>query len=477
MSFLKHRIDPFSIVEQKLYLNAHCVEICGVQLLYDLFEGEISKMNESDFLLYKKISELFEHNGALSYFDVKELADKYFIEKMISQEFISLNMRESPPQSVAPNKLADIEINVAQACNLGCDYCCVGKGRFGKAAHRMSVDTVHRAIDQLIERTDSSEHKITFFGGEPLLNFEVIKSAVLYANAVGAQYDRSFSYRILTNGTMFDEENSSFLKQHNFTVQVSLDGVGVRHDKWRIYVNGGGTFDLIVASLNKFFLGYRELVIRATMTVGNLNALDVYSSLIALGFCNVIVAHANGSFYSSNYSESDINELKSGYSELASHFLSEAMKHRSVSRIGAPFNEHIRVITSGFRKDSYCGAGVHFVGLSSRGEYSFCQDLAEEPLAAAGSINSGLDVELVGSYLARNASVDKKDVCRKCWARYVCGGGCAALAVSQNRNIETPYSPDCEMIRHNISLSIWIISRLQAECPDSFIELGRVSLS
>ena len=167
--------------------------------------------------------------------------------------------------------------------------------------------------------------------------------------------------------------------------------------------------------------------------------------------------------------EEDFQLLCDGYTQLAKFFLDKAIANESVDYIGAPFNDHIRIITSGERKESYCGAGIHFVGLSARGEYSYCQDLAENPLAAAGNVRSGLDLEAIANYLKLNAAVDNKPVCSACWARYVCGGGCAALAVSENKNISSPYTPDCVLIRHNIALSIWIVRQLQEYCPKAFL--------
>lgn len=454
-----------------LYLLSEPIELFGTKLVYQLFDSEIRACSFADFAALKSLLGAASGHNYLPVEQAIAAIGRQSLSRLQTAGLVGRSIPVAPPAKLPPHRLSDIEINISQVCNMGCDYCCVGKGLFGREAHRMTTQTVCRALDQLVARSEAKVHGVTFFGGEPLLNFKVMEEAVAYAKRIASTKNRMFTFRILTNGTAFTNEKVRFLTENDFAIQISLDGDRNVHDKWRTTVNGLGTYDRIVAALDRYFQNYKDkITLRATMSKGNLNALTAFHSLEALGFSNIIVSHANGRFFSSQYDSSEVEQLKTGYSDLATMFLDRALSTRRVSSIGAPFNEYLRVLASGSRKGSYCGAGVRFVGLSSRGEYAFCQDLADEPMAGAGSVEQGLDEKAIGSYLKRSASVDSRPICNDCWARYACGGGCMALAITQNRSIEKPYLPDCEMIRHNLALSAWMMHRLQAECPEAFLD-------
>jgi len=462
--------DETSLLDKhNFYLRKIPVNVGGRGYLFDIADYELIEPN---LALYQAIARLFQEarfQTELPENLVKLTLSEDEIIELTENDILLNNKPTPPPVAELKSELSDLEINVSQTCNMGCEYCCVGKGEFGKAPIYLTIDKSRAALDELVSRTSSKQHHITFFGGEPLLNYPVIRDTILYAHSLASKCDREFSFRILTNGTAFNSENAKFLIEHGVELQISIDGSQIAHNRWRVFRGGQPTYENILGAINRYFTDSMHLItVRATMTKGNLNASTIYQSLRDIGFSKIIVAHANGNFEASNYSEKDLQELRDGYSQLASLFLEQAVLHESVEVIGAPFNDHIRILTSGERKDSYCGAGVHFVGLSARGEYAFCQDLAENPLAVAGNVSSGVDLKIVREYVDLSTAVDRKPVCFSCWARYICGGGCAALAISENRNIAYPYTPDCELIRHNIALSAWIISQLQENCPRAF---------
>jgi uncharacterized protein len=448
--------------------------IAGAQFLFDLYDFDLSEVQSDVFEVANRSLDLCNQQTRIApevWTSKLSERDRLLLERL---EIVVSEPPAAPPSDPATSdKLTGLEINVAQICNLGCDYCCVGKGDFGEAPTHLTQHDANLAIEQLIARTTTDSHEVTFFGGEPMLNFEVIKATVLHAEKVANLEGRTFQFRILSNGTAFTRANVDFLKRHNIHVQVSLDGSRDVHDKWRRTKRGNPTHGKIVRALERFFGDAPHLVtLRATLTKGNLNAFRAYQNLqgLGLGIGNIIVAHANGHFQSSTYSKDELQELKNGYTELAQYFLETAIERNSVGAIGAPFNEYLRVLAAGTAKSSYCGAGTRFVGLSARGGYYFCQDLAEDRLAATGDLQSGLDSGVLDRLVSKVTHVDQKSVCGGCWARYQCGGGCAALALSQNRKIDSPYLPDCELIRHNVALAAWISRQLQVRQPTAFLK-------
>lgn len=401
-----------------------------------------------------------------------EFSSKHETSLLVRAGVVALGQPTPPPlESEQTASLSDLEMNVAQVCNLACEYCCVGKGEFGETAIRMSREIARSAIDQLLERSLGPTHEITFFGGEPLLNLSVISDILDYATTKANSLGRSVTFRLLTNGTAFSAKAVRQIHAYNVRVQVSIDGPEESNDRWRVDKQGRGTFLRVINAINRYFRSRKDLIsIRATLTRGNLNAYRVYFFLKEQGFDRVVVSHANGHFDASHYSAAELEELKSGYTLLAKHFLQSALECESILVVGAPFNEHIRTLAAGDRKSSYCGAGTRFVGLSARGEYYFCQDLAEDHCAKVGDVGSDLQTNQVRAIVNQIAAVDNKPVCSDCWARYVCGGGCGALAASENRDLSRPFFPDCELIRHNIELSAWILRRLQVDCPQAFLD-------
>jgi uncharacterized protein len=454
---------------QKMYLQKVPINIEGVNYFFDLSEYELTKPTQ---WLYASLSRVYK--AAFFQTEINENVAKSAIIpeeiKELKKHHILLNERPSPPPTkLLTRELADLVINVSQICNMGCKYCCVGNGEFGKQPTYLTIEKSRTALNELMSRTTSRRHTITFFGGEPLLNYPIIHDTILFAHSLAEKYDREFFFRILTNGTAFSEENAKFLINNDVQIQISIDGSETAHDRWRVFRDGHPTFKYILKAIDRYFYNAKQLVtLRATMTKGNLNALTVYQAIRGMGFSRIIIAHANGRHEASSYSEVEMQELRDGYTQLAEYFLEQAINHESIDMVGAPFNDHIRTLANGERKESYCGAGLHFVSLSARGEYYFCPDLAENPFAIAGNTSSGLNKNAVSACLEIIASVDRKTKCSLCWARYVCGGGCAALALSENGNIFLPYEPDCELIRYNISLALWIMHQLQEQCPRAF---------
>lgn len=459
-----------AVQEPSAFLREVVICIDEIPYLFNTTDYETHPSDSSVINLIEKITKVTNYKTEITTSLLHRTLARHEISYLVDHGHLAMLKPAPPPRPRSSGGITDLEVNVSQTCNMQCEYCCVGKGAFGKPSTLLTLEQSCDALTELVERTDAEFHNVTFFGGEPLLNFPVIRDTILYSRQLENKHGRKFTFRILTNGTAFNRDNVEFLLENKVKLQISIDGSQEAHDRWRTLNGGRPTYEKIRKALDFYFKNAKHLLtLRATMTKGNLNAFEVYKALEETGISKIIVGHANGNFAPSDYTEEDFRLLRDGYTQLANLFLNKAIANESVEYIGAPFNDHIRILTSGERKESYCGAGIHFVGLSARGEYSYCQDLAENPLAASGNVRSGLDLDAIANYRNLNAAVDNKPVCSSCWARYVCGGGCAALAISENKDISSPYTPDCVLIRHNIALSIWIIRQLQELCPTAFL--------
>lgn len=366
--------------------------------------------------------------------------------------------------------ITHLELNVAQDCNLRCRYCIVEQGSFGARRQQMSAEVARQAVDFLLrESGEASFCGFTFFGGEPLLNFAVIEDVVLYSQEQAARQGKQMRYFLITNGTLFNDENIAFIKKHRIRVQVSLDGPPAVHDRLRSNAAGRGSHAAIVASLPQLLTDYAEQVfIRATVTRYSPPTPALLDYLADFG-ANLVSLHyvmAEEADYALDPAARE--RLKAEYTALARRFLTGAPAGDfSAVNFFRPYMAHF---CSGRRRRTCCAAGASMLGVSASGGLYPCKDLAEREEYRLGHVATGLDRERLArwrSYL----DVDSRPLCRDCWARYICGGGCLSWAIKLRRECLRPVEMECELIQHLIELAIWVHLELREKYPQVFLPL------
>jgi uncharacterized protein len=366
----------------------------------------------------------------------------------------------APPEEVSAlafPAITHLQLSAAQDCNLRCRYCIVDQGSFGGPRQRMSKQVASQAVDLLLrESGEAAQCTLNFSGGEPMLNWAVVRDAITYCQEQAARHGKQVHYDLKTNGTLLDDENIAFIKEQRIGVKLSLDGPPAVHDRMRPTMSGRGSHDTVVAGLSQLLRECAEQVsIRATLTRFSppVSELLDYLSGFGAGRVGLLRVIAQSEDYALD--PAAVEHLKAEYTQLARRFLAGAPPG-STAQFITGYLTHFR---SGQQRrlDS---AGAEYLVVSASGGIYPHPELAEQEGYRLGHVATGLDRDKLAwwrSYL----DVDNRRVCRDCWARYICGGGCFSAAIKLQGTPDKPIEPECELIRHLIHLAIWVHLKLR----------------
>ena len=380
-----------------------------------------------------------------------------------------------------PFPLATLVLNVTNKCNLSCTYCyeygedrlTAGTGSKGAGKARMEDDTARQSIDFLLRNCgDRPQVSITFFGGETLLNFPAIRTAVEYAEQRATALRKRVHYSLTTNATLLTDEVIDFLTQHRFGITVSIDGDQKEQDRHRTFQKGVGSFatiapriQLLVAK-NKERKG-RSLGARVTLTAGAAPVPDTYRFLTQeLGFDEVGFAPVTaglGRTYA--LGELGYERLLREFGELAEDYIAAAI--RGESHGFANLGDLLRELHQGVNKAHPCGAGLGLLGVSTEGDIGLCHRFVESKDHELGNVATGLDEAARTSFLQR-AHVDTKTDCTKCFARPLCAGGCYHEAHVRYGDATKANLHYCEWIRGFVDLGLRSYGRILSRNPRFF---------
>ena len=356
-------------------------------------------------------------------------------------------------------------LHVAHTCNLTCSYCFARQGNFSGEKAVMSLETGMRAIDFLIENSEGRTNlEVDFFGGEPLLNWDVVKGIVEYARSVEKKAGKNFRFTLTTNGMNIDDEVIEFSNREMNNVVLSLDGRKEVHDRFRTTPSGKGSYDIIVPKFQEFVRkrGDRDYYIRGTYTRNNLDFLNDILHMADLGFTELSmepVVTAPGD--PSGLSESDLPVIFEQYEKLALEMLDRKRK-------GKPFTFYHYMIdlTGGpciYKRISGCGAGTEYLAVTPWGDLYPCHQFVGDPEYRMGDIYEGVtNLEARDEFKLCNSY--SRDECKDCWARLYCSGGCSANSYHATGDIRGVYQYGCELFRKRIECAIMLkIAEMEEE--------------
>ena len=393
-----------------------------------------------------------DYEGLLSSIE-KTLPDKKYIE----------------PTHMTPPNLVALSLNIAQGCNLTCNYCYADEGKFKKHARLMDLDVALKSIDRLFLESDpESTITVGFMGGEPLLNRELMYSTTNYAFKKAEKRKQKIKFSITTNGTLLNNKDVEFFRSFPFTVTVSLDGTKKVHDSLRKSHNGKGSYDRIIEKLELFKLIGKPLHLfaRSTVVPQNVNLLESLEHLINLdfddvGFSPVLVSPTP----SYQFSSSDFDNLLSEMINCGDRAL-EMLTNNEIY----PFSNlltAIHEIHRGSHKPYPCGAGAGYLSVNAEGNLFACHRLIDDEQFSMGDIYTGTSFENRSDLLA-NKFVDSIEPCKSCWARYLCGGGCYHEVKARGRI-------GCNFIRGWLTYCIAAYIKLQNHNPSYFNNTNKIS--
>ena len=341
-------------------------------------------------------------------------------------------------------------LHVAHTCNLDCDYCFASQGKYHGERALMPFEVGRRAIDFLIENSGSRHNlEVDFFGGEPLMNFGVVKEIVAYAREREKECSKHFRFTLTTNGMLVDDDVIEFSDREMDNVVMSLDGRKEVNDRFRKTVGGVGSYDIIVPKFQKFAAarGEKEYYIRGTFTHNNPDFMKDIDVMLDLGFTRLsmepVVAPPDSP---SALTEEDKATVMRQYELLAERMI----QHR---RAGTPFVfyhymldlEHGPCI---YKRISGCGSGTEYMAVTPKGELYPCHQFVGEERFRMGDVFGGVDAqgERIRAEFKRCNAYSKPE-CEDCWARLYCSGGCAANGWHSTGDVNGVYAYGCDLFR------------------------------
>jgi len=378
-----------------------------------------------------------------------------------------------------PFPLTTMVLNVTNQCNLACTYCYeYGEDKIvdtehGRQSKFMSEETALASVEFLLKESARVAH-LTFFGGETLLNFPVLKSTIAYARRRAAEAGKEIDFSLTTNATLLKPEIIEFLAENRVGVTISIDGPREMQDKFRVFHNGAGSYDVVAPKIKELLRVHRTRPIgaRVTLTSDTLDITRIYRHLTEeIGFWEVGFAPVTTS-PQQQYAigEQGFDRMLGQFRALASEFLEHVAvnKHHGFSNVKDTLEE----IHKGVSKAYPCGAGLGLLGVSTDGDVALCHRFAGSDAHKFGTVRDGIDRGAQTAFLQQHHIADKTD-CQTCWARPLCSGGCYHEAHVRYGTTTRPNLHYCEWIRGWTDTCLQIYGELSERNPDFLARFDR----
>lgn len=354
-------------------------------------------------------------------------------------------------------------LHVAHDCNMTCKYCFGDKGAFEGVRSLLTLETGKKAIDFLLEHSGTRRNlEIDFFGGEPLMNFEVVKDLVAYGREVEKVYGKNIRFTITTNGLLLDDVKADFINKNMDNVILSIDGRPSVNDNMRRTVNDKGTYDIITENYLRFVEKRKgTYYVRGTFTRENLDFSEDVKHLADKGFKNVSIEPVvTDPSFCYALQEDDKEMILKEYDKLTDLYLDYAREGKKFEFFH--FNVDLNQGPCVVKRVSGCGAGTEYVAVSPEGDIYPCHQFVGNQDFKLGNLND--DHFENNRYDEFNkAHIYNKEKCRECWAKFYCSGGCHANAYHMNHDILKPYELGCELEKKRIECAIAIKAILSSE--------------
>ena len=348
-------------------------------------------------------------------------------------------------------------LHIAHDCNLACRYCFAGEGEYKGDRSLMSLEVGKKALDFLVANSGNRRNlEVDFFGGEPLMNFDVVKELVAYGRELEKTHDKHFRFTLTTNGVLLRDDVIEFANKEMDNIVLSIDGRKEVHDHMRPFKNGKGSYDFILDKFKKVAesRNQQKYYVRGTFTHYNLDFVKDVLSLADEGFEQISVEPVvAGPEEPYAIREEDIPEICEGYDELAK----EMLKRKKEGR-GFNFFHYMIDLSGGpcvYKRLSGCGSGTEYLAVTPWGDLYPCHQFVGEEEFCLGNVDDGIvNTEMRDTFKLCN--VYAKEECRNCFAKFYCSGGCAANAYHCHQDINKPYEIGCELQRKRVECAIML---------------------
>ncbi len=449
----------------------HQYKLGGYNIVLDVSSGAVHVVDDIAYDMIARFEEdsredilaamreKYAHLTEISGEDLEECYDQIVELKESGQLFVPDTFESMAPylKEKTSGVVKALCLHIAHTCNLNCSYCFASQGKYHGERAVMSFEVGKQALDFLIANSGTRRNlEVDFFGGEPLMNFDVVKQLVAYARSVEKEHGKNFRFTLTTNGILIDDDVIDFANREMSNVVLSLDGRKEIHDRYRVDFAGNGSWERIVPKFQKLVeeRGGKNYYMRGTFTHANPDFLKDIQVMLDLGFNELSmepVVCAPGD--PSELTEADLPIVLDQYEKLA-----ELMLERE--RAGKPFTFYHYMIdlTDGpciYKRISGCGSGTEYMAVTPWGDLYPCHQFVGEDKYKLGNIWDGVtNTDAQNEFACCN--VYSREECRDCWARLYCSGGCAANAYHATGSVKGVYKYGCELFRKRMECAIMV---------------------
>lgn len=446
-----YKMNGYNIIIDQ---NSGCVHSVD-DVAYDIITNYENKNKDEikSFILekYKDRDDVTAEDIDLCFDDIETLKKegRLFAEDTFEKTASAFKKRQGVLKAIC--------LHVAHDCNLACKYCFAGKGEYDGPKGLMSFETGKRALDFLVEQSGARHNlEVDFFGGEPLLNWDVCKKLVEYGRSIEKKYNKNFRFTVTTNGVLLNDEIMDFCNKEMGNVVLSLDGRKETHDRLRITRKNTGSYDMIIDKFKKFAQSrnQKDYYMRGTYTHFNTDFSKDVIHMADEGFKELSIEPVVCD-PSEDYAlkESDLPVLKEQYEILANEMLRRYRKGN-----GFTFYHYMIDLDAGpciVKRVSGCGVGTEYMAVTPDGELYPCHQFVGDEKFLLGDIWNGVKNKNVLEQF-ENCNVYSHKECKDCFAKLYCSGGCAANAYHSTGSVSGVYEFGCELHRKRIECAVML---------------------
>ena len=447
----------------------HCYQLGGYNIVLDVCSGSIHVVDGASYELIRDYEQTereeliaavhARHGDEATVAELEDAYDQITALKDAGRLFTPDTYEPMAGQLKAKTAgvVKALCLHVAHTCNLNCSYCFASQGKYHGDRALMSFEVGKQALDFLVEHSGSRKNlEVDFFGGEPLMNFQVVKDLTAYARSIEQAAGKRFRFTLTTNGMLIDDDVIDFANRECYNVVLSLDGRKEIHDRFRVDYAGNGSWDRIVPKFQKFVRarGDRSYYMRGTFTHANPDFLKDIQTMLDLGFTElsmepVVCAPDDPSALT----EEDKPIVMEQYEKLAQLMLRRDQEGRPFT-----FYHYMIDLTGGpciYKRISGCGSGTEYMAVTPWGDLYPCHQFVGEERFKLGDVWHGVTNTAVRDEFAA-CNVYARPECRDCWARLYCSGGCAANAYHATGIITGTYPYGCDLFRKRMECALML---------------------
>lgn len=448
-------LNPYKLFEIN---NIKYLFVSKTGAIYELDEGT-SAIIEQDGKDIVYISSEMNRKFGISQKEIEATLDEFHNVGLLGDAAYSIKLDYSLKY------LHGIELMVCQCCNLACKYCYATEGEYQNPGW-MSENVGKKAIDFLLSHAQSDSVRISFFGGEPLLNKALIKDLVEYAKGIVVRNKKSVSFAITTNGTLIDDDFGAFLRENNFYISLSVDGTRDNHDACRVNKAGCGSYDDTIKNIH--ILDSNQITLRATSTPQNCDYVGITNALFDLGGSEFFIGEAMNCFCT----ESALQSVEVSYDSLIAQFISDLISKKvQKCKSNLLIYHNLKKVAHFKQRSCSCSAFISTLAVDIDGNVFPCHRFVGSSYCIGNIATGEIDAEFAKKAFVKDFMLENRNGCSECWAQNLCVGGCSYLNWEANGQCDKPNTARCRLNKYLFEKIVSLYLSLTTEQKD-MLELG-----